>query len=88
MRTLYATDARVVTNRANNRTCEVPRARRRSRAALGETKHGLSVANDDSPQEAAARAFRPKQSELARAEREAETEALLEAFRYRSTRTG
>jgi hypothetical protein len=61
--------------------------RRRSRASLVQTKHGLSVANDDSPKAVIARAFRRRQAKLARAECEAETQALREAFRYRSTRT-
>jgi hypothetical protein len=51
-----------------------------------EAEDGLYVANDDSPQAVTARAFRRRQAKLARAEREAETQALLEAFRYRSTR--
>jgi hypothetical protein len=40
---------------------------------------------DDLLQEA--RSFRRKQAKRLRAEREVETQALLEAFRYRSTRT-
>jgi hypothetical protein len=40
---------------------------------------------DDLLQEA--RAFRRKQARQLRAEREVETQALLEAFRYRSIRT-